>query len=87
MEGVVRVSGYEKTHLGGSIYSSDRCEHLLYATEKGQTHGKKALQQYFVYCTAEHRCRSMGCAASWTGCSPKWCPKRKALESKEEATQ
>lgn len=81
-----KASTSEKTHLCGGIYGDKRCEHLLYVKESGQTHGKKVLQQYYVYCTAGGRCRSMGCTASWTGCSPKWCPKRQALESKEETT-
>lgn len=81
-----KASTSEKTHLCGGIYGDKRCEHLLYVKESGQTHGKIVLQQYYVYCTAGGRCRSMGCAASWTGCSPKWCPKRQALESKEETT-
>ena len=41
--------------------------------------GKKKLQQYYAYCTAEGRCRSLGCVASFTGNSPTWCIKRQAL--------
>lgn len=68
------------THLCGSMYGDNKCEHLMYATEKGQTYGKKPLKQYYVYCTSEGKCRGMGCAALWTGNSPKWCPKRRELE-------
>lgn len=69
------------THLCGSLYNKDkRCEHLLYATEPDMKSGKKLLKQYYVYCTADGHCRSLGKAASWTGNSPTWCPKRKAME-------
>ena len=76
------------THLCGSIYGADseRCPHLLYATKKDQKHRNKPLKQYNVYCTAEDRCRSLGCAASFTGNSPVWCPKRKALAKGGRAT-
>lgn len=80
---------YEKTHLCGDLYG-EQCEHLLYVTDSVKAvsvrvNGRKRdLQKYFVYCLAEGRCRSMGCAASWTGFSPKWCPKRKALEARHE---
>lgn len=68
-------------HLCGSVYEAEgRCEHLLYVDQDGMMYGRRALQKYYVYCTAEGRCRSMGCAASWTGNSPKWCPRRKAGE-------
>ncbi len=67
---------YRNTHLCGAIRDDGKCEHLLYA-ENDMAIGKKKLNRYYVYCTAENRVRSMGCAASWTGCSPKWCPKRK----------
>ena len=44
-----------KFHLCGSPYGGEeeKCEHLLYATKEGQTHGKKGLKRYYVYCTAE----------------------------------
>lgn len=79
------MSDYRKTHLCGSAYGSadKRCEYLLYASNGVEQIGKKKLQQYHVYCTSEGKVRTMGCMASWTGCSPKWCPKRKAMEEKE----
>ena len=74
------------THLCGSLYEKHgpKCPHLLYATEKDQMYGKKKLNQYYVYCTAEGKCRSMGCAALWTGNSSKWCPKRRETESRTD---
>lgn len=79
-----KASTSEKTHLCGGIYGDKRCEHLLYVKESGQTHGKKVLQQYYVYCTAGGRCRSMGCAASWTGCSPNGAPRDKPWRARRK---
>lgn len=81
------MTDWEKTHLCGSMYSDKKCENFVYATEPDMKIGKKVLQRYYVYCTAEGRCRSMGCAASWTGCSPKWCPKRQAMEGVRKERQ
>ena len=77
------MTDYERTHLCGGLYG-DHCKHLLYATEDTYLKGAKRLKKYHVYCLAENRCRSMGCAASWTGCSPTWCPKRKAMKEASE---
>lgn len=67
------------THLCGSLYDpDDRCEYLMYVTQPDTLYGNKKLNQYYVYCTADGRCRSLGCAASFTGNSPTWCPKRKS---------
>ena len=66
------------THLCGGLYSDTRCEYLMYITEKGVLYSKKQLKQFYIYCTSEGKCRSMGCSASWTGNSPKWCPKRRS---------
>ena len=68
---------YADTHLCGSPYEDPHCKHLLYANKPGMTHGKKALRQYDLYCLSEGRCRSLGNIATNTGCSPKWCPKRR----------
>lgn len=68
------------THLCGSIYGENRCKYLVYPTSDNETVGKKVLKKFYVYCTAEGRCRSMGCVASFTGNSPTWCPKRRELE-------
>lgn len=70
-------------HLCGSPYNAEKaCEHLLYAANDEQMAGKKKLQKYCVYCTAEGKTRTIGFMSTWTGCSPKWCPKRKELEGK-----
>lgn len=76
---------YFNTHLCGSEYREEgRCEHLVYANKDDMTVGNKKLQKYYLYCTAEGKCRSLGCSASWTGNSPTWCPKRKALNAATE---
>lgn len=78
-------------HLCGNIYATgsgsialpDRCPNLLYADKAGIKHGKKPLKQFYAYCLAEGRCRSLGCVSSFTGNSPTWCPRRKELEQHE----
>lgn len=71
------------THLCGSIYDKNNsCPYLVYATNPGMKHGRKELKLYYAYCTINGRCRSLGCAASFTGNSPKWCPKRIELEKR-----
>lgn len=70
------------THLCGNYYKeNERCEHMLYADKPGMTFGKKQLKQYYVYCTAGGRCRQLGSAATFTGNSPTWCPKRVKQEA------
>lgn len=72
---------YLKNHLCG--YSGKKetlCSHFLYADEPGMMHGKKELKLYYAYCTANGKCRSLGCIASFTGNSPTWCPKREKLK-------
>lgn len=65
------------THLCGSVYDKNKtCPHLLYADGHGMKYGKKELKPYYVYCTVGGKCRSLGCVASFTGNSPKWCPKK-----------
>ena len=82
------MTDYEKTHLCGHLYGDDHCRYLLYATKYTDIACAKRLQKLkknHVYCIAENRCRSMGCAAKWTGLSPKWCPKRIEMEASGDA--
>ena len=68
-----------KNHLCGSPYSEEgRCPSLLYNCEDGAVNGKKTLRKYYLYCTAEGKCRSLGNIASFTGNSPTWCPIRRS---------
>lgn len=77
--------GIYGTHLCGDYYKKDEhCEHILYATPNNNEHKGKRLNLYYVYCTAENRCRSLGCSASFTGNSPTWCPKRRAKHTADE---
>lgn len=71
---------WECTHLcGGSVYFEGHCEHLLEPTEDTVINGKK-VTKYDIYCTSENKVRKIGTGGLWTGLSPKFCPKRKALE-------
>lgn len=73
------------THLCGSLYdANDRCEHLLYIIQSDTIRNGRPLKQFYAYCTANGRCRSLGCAASFTGNSPTWCPKRQAMQHEEK---
>lgn len=70
------------THLCGSVYDASaegRCPHLLYADKPEMMRGKRKLQLYSAYCTADNRCRSLGNVATFTGNSPTWCSRRKEL--------
>lgn len=74
-----------KSHLCGSYHKKEtQCEHFLYADKPDMIHGKKKLNQYYAYCTAGGKCRSLGCVASFTGNSPTWCPKRQAKNKKNK---
>lgn len=77
-KGSTELSVRYGTHLCGSVYNAnDRCENLLYVSQPDTMCGSKKLKLYYVYCTADGKCRSLGCVASFTGNSPTWCPKRK----------
>lgn len=71
---------WEKTHLcGGSVYVEGHCEYLIEPTEDTVINGKK-VSKCNPYCTSENKVRKIGSGGLWTGLSPKFCPKRKALE-------
>lgn len=59
-------------HICGSPYSKEHCKYLKYI----QTDVEK-LDKYCVYCLAGKRPKKISCMASWTGLTPKWCPKIK----------
>lgn len=71
---------WEETHLCGDFYG-EHCEYLLQAKDDTVINGKK-LDIYCPYCTSENKVRKIGTAGTWTGLSPKFCPKR--LENKED---
>lgn len=73
---------WDNTHLCGTKINSDRCEHFLETgSEEKVLHGRK-LDKWCYYCTSENKVRKIGSGGTWTGLSPKFCPKRKALEEK-----
>lgn len=67
--------------LCGSPYG-EHCEKLVYAGE-GQEIGGKKLDNYCLYCTEGKRVKKIKAMASWTGLTPKWCPKLKKERSNE----
>ncbi len=73
---------WDETHLCGD-YDGEHCEYLVQAKDDTILNGKK-LDSWCPYCTAENKVRKIGSAGSWTGISPKFCPKRKALKNKED---
>lgn len=73
---------WDETHLCGD-YHGEHCEYLVQAMDNTIINGKK-LDKWCPYCTSENKVRKIGSAGSWTGISPKFCTKRKALENKED---
>jgi len=67
-----------KTHLCGSFYIEGHCEYLIEMTEDTVINGR-AVKKCNPYCTSENKVRKIGTGGLWTGLSPKFCPKRKAL--------
>lgn len=75
---------WEKTHLcSGSVYVEGHCEYLIEPTEDTVINGKE-VKKCNPYCTSENKVRKIGTGGLWTGLSPKFCPKRKALEQKND---
>ncbi len=72
---------WDETHLCGDYYG-EHCEYLVQAKGDTVLNGKQ-LDSWCPYCTSENKVRKIGNAGMWTGISPKFCPKRKALENKE----
>ena len=65
------------THLCGHYHDQkSACPNLLYVREPAAERDGKKLKQFYLYCTAGGKCRSLGCVATFTGNSPTWCPKR-----------
>ena len=69
----------DNNHLCGNYTDDAHCEFLLTSETDTVVNGKK-LGVYCVYCTAENKIRKINDLSFWTGLSPKFCPKRKALE-------
>ncbi len=75
---------WDETHLCGD-YHGEHCEYLVEAKGDTVLCGKK-LDSWCPYCTSENKVRKISNAGMWTGLSPKFCPKRKALDNKEDNT-
>ena len=69
------------THLCRKFGEND-CEYFLQTDNKGTVVNGKKLDICCYYCTSENKVRKIGSGGTWTGLSPKFCPKRKALEEK-----
>lgn len=68
----------DNRHICGSPYAG-HCKHLHYSG-RDEVIGTKKLDDYCLYCTAGERPKKIAGIASWTGLTPKWCPK---LEDKK----
>ena len=58
-------------------YPDCRCPELYEVKDAGDVvaSSNKKLEQYCFYCMATPRIRRIGHKASWSGSTPKWCPK------------
>lgn len=59
------------------------CEYFLQTKSEDTMINGKRLNKWCYYCTSENKVRKIGSGGSWTGLSPKFCPKRKALEQNQ----
>ena len=75
---------WERTHLCRNKYDNTLCEFFLQTDSKDTTVNGKKLDRSCYYCTSENKIRKIGSGGSWTGLSPKFCPKRRALENEED---
>lgn len=74
---------WDETHLCGSKCDNTLCEFFLQTDCKDNVVNGKKLDRCCYYCTSENKVRKIGDGGTWTGLSPKFCPKRKALEIKK----
>lgn len=74
---------WDRTHLCGDRYNNNLCEYFLQTDSKDTIVNGKKLDRSCYYCTSENKIRKIGFGGSWTGLSPKFCPKRKALEEQK----
>lgn len=71
---------WDNTHLCGSKFNDTLCEFFLQTDSDYTIVNGKKLDRCCYYCTSENKIRKIGSGGSWTGLSPKFCPKRKAPE-------
>lgn len=72
---------WEMTHLCRRNNEPD-CEYFLQTDTDALLDGKN-LSKCCYYCTSENKVRKIGSVGSWTGLSPKFCPKRKCLSDEK----
>lgn len=71
---------WDSTHLCGSKYFGTLCGYFLQTDSDDTVINGKKLDRWCYYCTSENKVRKIGSGGSWTGLSPKFCPKRKAFK-------
>lgn len=74
---------WDRTHLCGDKYRNNVCEYFMKTDNKDTIVNGKKLDRSCYYCTSENKIRKIGSGGSWTGLSPKFCPKRKTLEEQK----
>ena len=79
-------SEWEFTHLC-QVYGKDDCEYFLQTDNEETVLNGKTLDPCSYYCTSENKVRKIGSGGTWTGLSPKFCPKRKEIFNKSEAAE
>ena len=82
------MPSYTDTHLCGTD-NGQPCEYLFRTYDGAELRNApkrltRTLEPHCFYCRAERKFRKIGGVASFTGNSPKWCPKRMAKEFGEE---
>lgn len=76
------MDNWDMTHLC-SRYGEGDCEYFLQTDNKETILNGKRLDICCYYCTSENKVRKIGSGGSWTGLSPKFCPKRRAYNNNE----
>lgn len=85
--GITRTgSEWELTHLCNK-FGKDPCEYFLQTDNEKTVLNGKTLAPCSYYCTSENKVRKIGSGGTWTGLSPKFCPKRKEIFNKSEAAE
>lgn len=74
-------SEWELTHLCNK-FGEDPCEYFMQTDNEKTVLNGKTLDICSYYCTSENKVRKIGSGGTWTGLSPKFCPKRRAAENK-----
>lgn len=76
------MDDWNVTHLCTG-YNKPDCEYFLQTDNKETFLDGKRLDVCCYYCTSENKVRKIGSGGTWTGLSPKFCPKRRAAENNE----